>query len=186
MLDDSAPSALTSAFRPDPSAFQSAIKSAFQSAFPDNDECISDAPISSLDKDLPKQGERKEASNPLNPLNPKNLEEGNPLNPAQEQTPPLSFSESKSKPNGQDKSGLDASALVLELAYIADDFFGVFDGKQQRAIAGLLEKHSANKIMELWREHWDQRKDNETRKKFAIVDFLKTADQRLSACTENV
>lgn len=187
VLENSAPSALASAFPSDLSAFQSAIKSAFQSAFPDEIECISDASIPSLDKDLPTQGERKDASNPLNPLNPKNLEEGNPLNPAQEQTPPLSFPESKSKANGQDKSAFDASALVLELACVADDVLGLFNGRQQQAIAGLMEKHPATQIVQLWREHWQQRKHNETRKKFAVVDFLKTADQRLSAvCAENV
>ncbi|GEM_PF-4696853 len=188
MLEVSAPSALTSAIPPDPSAFESAFKSAFESAFPDDDECISDAAISSSDKELQNGGERKRLSNPLNPLNPLKREERNPLNPAQEQTPSLSLSDSKSKPNGQGKSGSDSSALVLELACIADDVCGLFDGRQQRAVADLLEKHPAERITELWREHWEQRKGNDTKKRFAVVDFLKTADLRLSEipCTENV
>jgi len=189
-------SAFTSAFPQEPSAFERAFTSAFESAFPDESECISDTPITLSEKDLDRADTRKEASNPLNPLNPlnpKNREEGNPLNPAQARdpnpTPSPSFSESTPRPSGQEKSAADM--LVLDLACIADDVCGLFHKPQQQAVAELLARHSGAEIKELWREHWEERKNNATRKRFAVDDFLRTADKKLAAqipelvCTEN-
>lgn len=186
-------SPLVSPFPSAESPFQSPLVSPFQSPFPENSESISLPATSLQTQGLPETGERKPPPNPVNSANSGNLERENPVNPAQARdpkpTPSPSFSETKPKPNGQGKSPADT--LVLELACIADDVCGLFHKPQQQAVAELLAKHSGEEIKELWREHWNERKNNTVRKRFAVEDFLKTADRKLAArvpelaCTEN-
>lgn len=122
---------------------------------------------------------------------PKDLRKGKPsLKPSRKQSekakpdekpkpaPSRSFSESKPKPSGKEISP-EASQLVCDLFVYADDYQALFGSKEQRAVAALLEKYPAKDIKELWHEVWDSK--DKDRKKFAVKDFLTTAEGRLEA-----
>ncbi len=169
-------SAFQSAFDQSPSASVSASESAFQSAFNSELECISDTSNKLPNNNLGDTTPRKSLSNPLNPLNPENLENENPQNSVENQPLSRFFSKPKSTPSGKEISQ-EVTAFVCDLFRYADNFVALFDLKQQFAVADLLDKYPADDIRELWQQVWDSK--DEARKKFAVRDFLKTADQRL-------